>query len=72
MPAIWGGLLAREIGSALHIPSYIVDPPVVDELAPLARYSGHPLITRRSIFHALNQRPWPSATPRRSASPMSP
>ena len=37
-----GGLLAREIGSALHIPSYIVDPPVVDELAPLARYSGHP------------------------------
>ena len=51
-----GGLLAREIGSALHIPSYIVDPPVVDELAPLARYSGHPLITRRSIFHALNQK----------------
>lgn len=46
----------REIGSALHIPSYIVDPPVVDELAPLARYSGHPLITRRSIFHALNQK----------------
>ena len=28
-----GGLLAREIGSALHIPSYIVDPPVGDELA---------------------------------------
>ena len=51
-----GGLLAREIGSALHIPSYIVDPPVVDELVPLARYSGHPLITRRSIFHALNQK----------------
>lgn len=24
--------------------------------APLARYSGHPLITRRSIFHALNQK----------------
>ena len=33
-----------------------MDPPVVDELAPLARYSGHPLITRRSIFHALNQK----------------
>ena len=29
---------------------------MVDELAPLARYSGHPLITRRSIFHALNQK----------------
>ena len=44
-----GGLLAREIGSALHIPSYIVDPPVVDELAPLARYSGHPLITGNAL-----------------------
>ncbi|MCK7533647.1 MAG: hypothetical protein MZV63_22750 [Marinilabiliales bacterium] len=29
---------------------------VVDELEPLARLSGHPLIGRRSIFHALNQK----------------
>ena len=51
-----GGLIAREIGDELGIPSFIVDPPVVDELAPVARYSGHPAITRSSIFHALNQK----------------
>lgn len=36
--------------------AYIVDPVVVDELEPVARLSGHPLINRRSIFHALNQK----------------
>ena len=51
-----GGLIAREIGDELGIPSFIVDPPVVDELAPVARYSGHPVIARRSSFHALNQK----------------
>ena len=51
-----GGLIAREIGDELGIPSFIVDPPVVDELAPVARYSGHPIIARRSTFHALNQK----------------
>ena len=40
----------------MGIPSFIVDPPVVDELAPVARYSGHPVIARRSTFHALNQK----------------
>jgi butyrate kinase len=52
-----GGLIAADI--ALHLPSaiaYIVDPVVVDELDDIARISGHPLITRRSIFHALNQK----------------
>ena len=28
----------------------------MDELAPVARYSGHPAIRRVSIFHALNQK----------------
>ena len=51
-----GGLIAREIGDELGIPSFIVDPPVVDELSPVARYSGHPVIARRSTFHALNQK----------------
>lgn len=51
-----GGLLAREIGDAVNIPSYIVDPVVVDELAPVARYSGVPELPRKSIFHALNQK----------------
>ncbi|MEW5321996.1 butyrate kinase [Geobacillus thermoleovorans] len=51
-----GGILAHEIASALNIPAFIVDPVVVDELDPIARISGFPLIERRSIFHALNQK----------------
>ncbi|WP_373270849.1 butyrate kinase [Bacillus canaveralius] len=51
-----GGILAFEIASGLNIPSYIVDPVVVDELEPIARISGMPLIERKSIFHALNQK----------------
>ena len=31
-----GGILAREIGDELGVPSFIVDPVVVDELAPVA------------------------------------
>ena len=51
-----GGLIAREIGDELGIPSYIVDPVVIDEMADVARYAGHPLFQRVSIFHALNQK----------------
>lgn len=51
-----GGILAREIASQLNIPSYIVDPVVVDELEDKARVSGLPDIERVSIFHALNQK----------------
>lgn len=51
-----GGILAREIGDEIEVPSYIVDPVVVDELEPVARISGMPELPRRSIFHALNQK----------------
>ncbi len=51
-----GGILAREIGDELSIPSYIVDPVVVDELMPVSRVSGVPELPRKSIFHALNQK----------------
>lgn len=51
-----GGILASEIASQIHVPSYIVDPVVVDELADVARLSGHPEMPRISIFHALNQK----------------
>lgn len=51
-----GGILAKEIGDELGVPSYIVDPVVVDELEPSARYSGVPELPRISIFHALNQK----------------
>ncbi|PKM94724.1 MAG: butyrate kinase [Firmicutes bacterium HGW-Firmicutes-1] len=51
-----GAKLALEIGDPLRIPSYIVDPVVVDELEEIARISGIPEIKRKSIFHALNQK----------------
>jgi butyrate kinase len=58
-----GGLIAKEIGDSVGIPSYIVDPVVVDELNDLARVSGIPELDRKSIFHALNQK----ATARRAS-----
>lgn len=51
-----GGILAREIGDSIDVPSYIVDPVVVDELEDIARYSGVPELPRTSVFHALNQK----------------
>ena len=51
-----GGILAREIGDSIGVPSYIVDPVVVDELEPTSRYSGVPELPRTSVFHALNQK----------------
>lgn len=58
-----GGIIAKEIGDSVCIPSYIVDPVVVDEMNDVARVSGIPEINRKSIFHALNQK----ATARRAA-----
>lgn len=52
-----GGLIADDIASSLCCAmAFIVDPVVVDELQPVARLSGVPVIERRSIFHALNQK----------------
>jgi butyrate kinase len=52
-----GGLIAEEIAASLpSADAFIVDPVVVDELQDVARISGHPEISRRSIFHALNQK----------------
>lgn len=51
-----GGILAREIADSIGVPSYIVDPVVVDELIPISRYSGVPELPRTSVFHALNQK----------------
>lgn len=52
-----GALIAHDIAKMLpSAEAFIADPVVVDELQPLARYSGHPLFERRSIFHALNQK----------------
>ena len=52
-----GAIIADEIASSLpSAEAYIVDPVVVDELQEVARISGHPAISRRSVFHALNQK----------------
>lgn len=51
-----GGILSKEIGDEIGVPSFIVDPVVVDELQEIARLSGMPEIPRKSKFHALNQK----------------
>lgn len=51
-----GAPLARSIADEVNIPSFIVDPVVVDEMEDVARVSGHPDFERISIWHALNQR----------------
>ncbi|KPL03837.1 MAG: butyrate kinase [candidate division Zixibacteria bacterium SM23_73_2] len=53
-PANLGAVLAFGIGWDYHIPSFIVDPPSVDEFDEIARYTGLPDIPKKSIFHALN------------------
>jgi butyrate kinase len=55
-PSNCGGLIAYAMAQNLGCRAFIVDPVVVDELHDLARLSGMPLIRRRSIFHALNQK----------------
>jgi butyrate kinase len=51
-----GAMLARSIADEVNIPSFIVDPVVVDEMEDVARISGHPDFERTSIWHALNQK----------------
>lgn len=51
-----GALIADKLAIEGGCPAYIVDPVVVDELAPVARLSGRPELTRKSIFHALNHK----------------
>jgi len=51
-----GAVIAHEIATENGIPAFVVDPPVVDELDDVARVTGHPDISRKSMFHALNQK----------------
>ena len=52
-----GCLIAYEIAQQIpNCRAFIADPGVVDELSPLARISGSPLMPRICIWHALNQR----------------
>ncbi|MCF6183662.1 MAG: butyrate kinase, partial [Bacteroidales bacterium] len=49
-----GCVIAYSIGWENSIPSFIVDPPAVDDLEPIARISGHKDFERSSLLHALN------------------
>jgi len=51
-----GGMLARSVAIRHGAPAFVVDPPVLDELWPVARLSGLAGIERKSMFHALNQK----------------
>ncbi|MEG1634907.1 MAG: butyrate kinase [Rikenellaceae bacterium] len=53
-----GGLIAKYIAELIGtgVSAYIADPVVVDEMTDIAHISGHPLLQRKSIFHALNQK----------------
>ncbi|MBN2232366.1 MAG: butyrate kinase [Deltaproteobacteria bacterium] len=55
-PCSLGPALALHLGRRLGIEAYAVDPPTVDEFAPVARYSGLPDLPRTSAFHALSHK----------------
>lgn len=59
-----GGFIAEDLARDFpNAEALICDPVVTDEFDEIARVSGHPEFTRRSVFHALNQK----ATARRHA-----
>lgn len=52
-----GGLIADALARSLpDARAFIANPVCVDELDDIARLSGHPLLPRKSVFHALNQK----------------
>ncbi len=55
-PSNLGGIIADAVAGELGIPAFIADPVVVDEMDPIAQFSGMPDNPRISIFHALNQK----------------
>lgn len=51
-----GGLLAKELADKFDKKAYIADPVVVDEMSSVAKISGLNGISRRPLWHALNQK----------------
>jgi butyrate kinase len=52
-----GGFIAEDLAKDFpNAKAYICDPVVTDEMEEIARVAGHPEFTRRSVFHALNQK----------------
>ena len=51
-----GAVLAKNIGDEIGVPSFVVDPVSVDEMADVARITGISDIEKFSWFHALNHK----------------
>ncbi len=51
-----GALIADRLSLEIGKPAYIADPPSVDEMNPIAKYTGLKTISRLSLFHALNHK----------------
>ncbi len=55
-PSNLGGLLAHELARQAGAPSFIVDPPVVDEIDDAARITGLAGTVQTTAWHALSQK----------------
>jgi len=51
-----GGLIVAELAEKVNKKAYIADPVVVDEMSSVAKISGLNGISRRPLWHALNQK----------------
>ena len=51
-----GAIIAKNLSDKYGIPAFIVDPVVVDEMKPIAKYSGLKGVERKPRWHALNQK----------------
>ncbi len=51
-----GGLIVAELAKTVNKKAYIADPVVVDEMSSVAKISGLNGISRRPLWHALNQK----------------
>ena len=51
-----GAIIAADLAERFKKEAYVTDPPTIDEMNPLSRYTGLPQIQRKSAFHALNHK----------------
>jgi butyrate kinase len=55
-PSNLGCLVADAVARRHGVPAFVVDPVTVDEMSPLAKYTGLPSVRRQALSHALNVR----------------